>query len=155
MEIRRFRLGDEAALYQVYFSAIHVIAAHDYTEEQIEAWAPADLNINLWASRIQKTRPFVAHIGEDIVGYADLQEDGYIDQFFVSGTYSRQGVGSLLMTRIHEEAMVLNLSELTSHVSKTAEPFFAHHGFHVVERRFPIRNGIMLENALMLKTVIY
>ncbi|WP_369825877.1 hypothetical protein [Achromobacter sp. HZ34] len=40
MRIRRFRLGDEPALFQVFHSAIHLIAARDYTPEQIEAWAP-------------------------------------------------------------------------------------------------------------------
>ncbi|MDN0122024.1 GNAT family N-acetyltransferase [Yersinia aleksiciae] len=29
---------------------------------------------------------------------------GYIDHFFVSKAYARQGVGTLLMNRIHEEA---------------------------------------------------
>ncbi len=55
------------------------------------------------------------------------------------------------MARIHEEAISLGLTELTSDVSKTAEPFFALHGFDVVERRFPIRAGVTLQNALMRK----
>src|SRR5690606_28996913 len=76
----------------------------------------------------------------------DVQQDGYIDHFFVSGTHARQGIGTMLMARIHEEAMVLGLTELTSHVSKTAEPFFTLHGFHVVERRFPMLRGVILEN---------
>ena len=44
-----------------------------------------------------KTKPFVAEIEGQIVGYADLQEDGYIDHFFVSGSMARRGVGSALM----------------------------------------------------------
>ncbi len=39
MKIRRFRIGDEAALFRVYFSAIHDVASRDYTPEQVEAWA--------------------------------------------------------------------------------------------------------------------
>ena len=57
------------------------------------------------------------------------------------------------MERIHEEAKLLGLTELTSDVSKTTEPFFAIHGFHVVERRYPIRRGVTLQNALMRKVV--
>ena len=57
------------------------------------------------------------------------------------------------MARIHEEAQSLGLVELTSNVSKTAEPFFALHGFHVVERRFPVRRGVTLQNALMRKSL--
>lgn len=55
------------------------------------------------------------------------------------------------MARIHEEARSLGLTELRSHVSKTAEPFFALHGFEVVERRFPVLRGVTLQNALMRK----
>src|SRR3546814_6868699 len=51
-------------------------------------------------------------------------------------------------------AITLGLAELTSNVSKTAEPFFALHGFQVVERRFPVRRGVTLQNALMHKVLV-
>jgi len=57
----------------------------------------------------------------------------------------------MLMERVYQEARSLGLTELTSDVSKTAEPFFLRHGFQVVERRFPVRRGVTLENALMRK----
>ncbi|MDM0046727.1 GNAT family N-acetyltransferase [Variovorax dokdonensis] len=153
MEIRRFRLGDEAALFHVYFTAIHEIASLNYSAEQVEAWAPADLDMNLWAQRVQRIRPFVAVLAGEIVGYADVQLDGYIDHFFVSGAHPRRGIGTRLMARIHEEAAALGLTELTSDVSITAEPFFALHGFQVVERRQPVRRGVTLHNALMRKAL--
>lgn len=151
MEIRRFRPGDEAALFNVYFTAIHGVASRDYSPEQVEAWAPADLDADLWANRIQGIQPFVVELGGKIVGYADVQPNGYVDHFFVSGAHPRQGIGTRLMARIHEEARSLGLTELTSDVSKTAEPFFALHGFKVVERRFPMLRGVTLQNALMRK----
>lgn len=106
-----------------------------------------------WVKRMREIRPFIAELDGEIVGYADVQHDGYIDHFFVSGNHGRKGIGSSLMMRIHEEAKLMGLAELTSDVSKTAEPFFAMHGFHVVERQFPIRRGITLENALMRKVL--
>ncbi|MES1265158.1 MAG: GNAT family N-acetyltransferase [Variovorax sp.] len=137
----------------MYFTAIHEIASSDYSPGQLDAWAPADLDPALWASRVQGIRPFVALLGDEIVGYADVQHDGYIDHFFVSGAHPRQGIGTRLMARIHEEARLLGLTELTSDVSMTAEPFFALHGFKVVERRFPVRRGVTLQNALMRKAL--
>ncbi|ELB6604379.1 GNAT family N-acetyltransferase [Salmonella enterica] len=134
MKIRRFSNGDEISLFRVFFSSVHTIASHYYTREQIDAWAPADIDLD----------------GE-IAGYADVQPNGYIDHFFVSGTYSRQGVGTLLMNCIHEEARQRGISELTSNVSKAAEVFFLRHGFHIVERGFPICRGVTLQNALMRK----
>lgn len=151
MEIRRVKRGEEVALFHVFFKAVHEVAARDYSPEQLDAWAPADLDTEEWTDRIRRNRPFVAEQGGEIVGYADIQPGGYIDQFFVSGAHPRRGIGTLLMARIHEEARSLRLTELTSDVSKTAEPFFLRHGFQVVERRFPVRRGVTLENAFMRK----
>src|SRR5436190_9871969 len=81
MKIRRFRLGDEAALFRVYFTAIHEVASRDYSPEQVEAWAPADLDPDLWTNRVRGIRPFVVELGDEIVGYADVQPGGYIDHF--------------------------------------------------------------------------
>ncbi|MCE1051255.1 GNAT family N-acetyltransferase [Pseudomonas putida] len=153
MIIRRFRIGDEIALFRVFYSAIHDIASHDYTRDQVDAWAPADLDQKMWAEHVRDLRPFVAEIDGEIVGYADIQPSGYIDHFFVSGTHPRQGIGSLLMKRIHEEAKLLDIVELTSDVSKTAETFFVSHGFHVVQRKFSICRGVTLQNAFMYKNL--
>lgn len=151
MITRRFRAGDEIALHHVYYTAIHMIASRDYTREQIDAWAPAYPDMEQWINRIKGIRPFVVELNDGIVGYADVQSTGHIDHFFVSGNHSRQGIGTRLMKRIHEEAANLGLTELTSHVSKTAEPFFSLHGFQVVERGFPSLGGVTLQNALMHK----
>ncbi|RNT20244.1 GNAT family N-acetyltransferase [Klebsiella aerogenes] len=136
MNVRRFIDGDEIALFQVFLSSVRNIASHDYTAEQIEAWAPSNINQRKWFNRIRELKPFVAEVDGEIAGYADVQSNGYIDNFFVSGTMSRQGVGTLLMNRIYEEATILGIEVLTSDVSKTAELFFLRHGFNVVERRF-------------------
>lgn len=153
MQIRRFRLGDEPALFGVFFSAIHEIASRDYTQAQINAWAPADLDGALWGQHMRDLNPFVVELHDEIVGYADVQPNGYIDHFFVSGFHPRQGIGKLLMERIHQEAASLALSELTSHVSRTAQPFFAHHGFGVVALQSPVRRGVAIPNAAMRKAL--
>ncbi|MFC4278304.1 GNAT family N-acetyltransferase [Achromobacter aloeverae] len=154
MHIRRFEIGDESALFGIFYSAIHRIAARDYTAEQIQAWAPADLDQNIWRERMRCIRPFIAQIDGCIVGYADLQDHGYIDHFFVSGFHPRQGIGNALMARIHEEATKRGIRELSADVSRTAQPFFESHGFLIVELRTPIQRGVVVPNALMRKTTI-
>ncbi|APW41122.1 GNAT family N-acetyltransferase [Rhodoferax saidenbachensis] len=153
MLIRPFQTGDEAALYRVHYSAIHQVAVRDYTAEQINAWAPPDADPTLWAERMHAMQPFVAEIDGQIAGYADVQPSGHIVHFFVSGDFPRQGVGRALMERIHAKAQQLGLTALTSDVSRTAQPFFAHFGFHIVEERFPVRLGVTIPNALMRKAL--
>src|SRR5580704_6773468 len=93
VQIRPYKPGEEQALFAVYYSAIHLTASRDYTPEQIQAWAPKGLDMNLWACRIRGINPFVAESNGEVVGYADLQANGYIDHFFVSGTHARRGIG--------------------------------------------------------------
>ncbi|EML2228119.1 GNAT family N-acetyltransferase [Citrobacter amalonaticus] len=153
MEIRRFSNGDEIALFRVFLSSVHTIASRYYTHEQIKAWAPPDIDPEQWASHMRELRPFVVEVNGEIAGYADVQPNGYIDHFYVSGTCPGQGVGTLLMNNIHEEARQSGISVLTSNVSKSAEQFFLRHGFHLVERGFPVRRGVILQNALMRKNL--
>jgi putative acetyltransferase len=153
VNLRRFKFGDEPALFRVFHSAVHIVAARHYTPEQVVAWAPDDLDPELWGARMRSIAPFVVEAGDEIVGYADVQVNGYIDHFFVSGWHQRQGIGAMLMQRIHAEAAALDIRQLTSDVSRTAEPFFSHYGFAVVERRFPERRGVVIPNTFMQKAL--
>ena len=99
-------------------------------------------------------QPFVVEADGKIIAYADVQSNGYIDHFFVSGAVARRGIGRLLMERIHAEAIQLNLKELTSDVSRTAQPFYEHFGFQVIEQRSPIMRGVVVPNALMRKSLV-
>jgi putative acetyltransferase len=154
-KIRRYRPGEEASLFDVYFTAIHLVASRDYTVEQVQAWAPPDLDAVLWKDKIREINPFVAELNGELVGYADLQSSGYIDHFFVSGKLPRRGIGSLLMTRILVEAPSLGVSSLTSHVSRTAQPFFERFGFVVKEQRFPEVRGVVVPNARMCRNLAH
>ena len=152
--IRRYRPGEEAALFEIYHSAIHLLASRDYAPEQIQAWAPRDLDQGLWAARIRGIHPFVAELGGELVGYADLQANGYIDHFFVSGHHGRRGIGTALMNHLLDQARAASLTELTSDVSRTAQPFYERFGFTVVEERRPELRGVVIPNALMRLRVL-
>ncbi len=151
--IREFRIGDEPALHDVFLSAVHELAAGDYTPEQIDAWAPRFVDASLWADRMRGISPFIAEHDGVPIAYADVQSNGYIDHFFVSAPYARMGIGTRLMRRIHATATSNGMRELTSNVSRTAQPFFKHFGFTVVEERQPIVRGIAIANAFMRKAL--
>lgn len=147
--IRRYRPGEEAELFKVYYSAIHLIACRDYSDEQVQAWAPQDIDMSRWTERVRGINPFVAELDSEIVGYADLQANGYIDHFFVSGHHPRRGIGTALMNHLLSEARSASLTELTSDVSRTAQPFYRKFGFFVIEERQPEVRGVVVPNAFM------
>ena len=149
--LRDFQSGDEPALRAVFESAIHGVAIRNYTPRQVDAWAPREHDPEDWADHMQDLAPFVAERDGEIVGYADLQANGYIDHLFVSAAAGGQGVGGVLMRRLLARADELGLAEMTSNVSLTAQPFFAHFGFEVVEHRVVDMRGVALHNAAMRK----
>jgi putative acetyltransferase len=151
MTIRHFEEGDEAALWKVFFSAIHETARADYARAQIDAWAPKDVDVAIWANHMRRISPFVAERDGAIVGYADVQGNGYIDHFFVSPAFGRQGVGSSLMRKILDTAAAHGTPSLFADVSVTARPFFEKWGFEVEASQTVSIRGVTLNNFRMRK----
>ena len=149
--VRGLRVGDEPALREVFVSAIREVAIRDYTPLQVDAWAPREVDHAAWALRMQGLQPFVAELDDRIAGYADLQPDGCIDHFYVAAWAGGQGVGGALMRQLLARAAELGLSALHSHVSLTAQPFFARFGFVVTEHRVVDVRGVEMRNAAMTK----
>ncbi|CAJ0790734.1 putative N-acetyltransferase YafP [Ralstonia psammae] len=149
--IRAFRPGDEPLLHAIFHSAVHGLAAGQYSPEQCEAWAPTRYDVAQWDQRIRRIQPFVAELDGRPVAYADLQATGYIDHFFVSGTHARRGIGQQLMGHILGVAAQGDVPRVQAHVSLSAEPFFARNGFEVVARQTVTVRGVPLNNALMVR----
>ena len=80
--IRTFQPGDETDLRAIFFHTIRNINTSDYSQAQVTAWAPKEYDKSAWVKKIVTIKPFVAIVNNQIVGYADIQEDGYIDHFF-------------------------------------------------------------------------
>jgi putative acetyltransferase len=153
LHIRPFRTGDEAALRDVFFASVHVLASRNYSPAQLAAWAPLAYDAAAWAARLEANQPFVAEIGGRPVGFADVQPSGYIDQFFVNGAHAGLGVGQALMAHIFEEATRRGITSLSAQVSLRAEPFFTRHGFELEARQVVERQGVLLRNARMRRVL--
>jgi len=149
INIRNYQDGDEQALRAIFFNTIRAINTRDYTEQQMAAWAPENYDKALWLERIRGINPFIAILDEEVVGYCDLQDDGYIDHFFCHWAHQGKGIGKALMNRLIDSATERNIRRLYSQVSITAKPFFEHFGFTVVKpQRVEIR-GVSLTNFVM------
>jgi putative acetyltransferase len=151
VQIRKFKEGDEPVLWELFYNTIHRVNITDYTKEQLDAWAPANLDPGIWRNKIKSIKPFVVENGGEIIGYADVQDDGYIDHFFCHHAWQRRGIGSMLMKKIHEEAKIRGILQLYSNVSVTAKPFFTSQGFEVVKEQSISIRGQELLNFRMQK----
>jgi len=67
IELREFRAGDEPYLRRVFESAIHDVAIRDYSQAEVDAWAPRQFDPCLWARRVQGISPLVVERDGEIV----------------------------------------------------------------------------------------
>lgn len=134
--IRNYQESDAPALWPVFYSAIREVCIANYPPELIQAWAPDNISPARWAARMTGIQPFIAqHDGAgEILGYADLQDDGYIDHFFVSARAQRIGVASSLMRHILASARERNIPLLYSRVSLNAQGLYMRFGFQIVQQ---------------------
>ena len=153
IRIRSFRDEDSPHLHQLFFNTIRQINRRDYTEAQVIAWASDEIDATYWLPRMQGLQPYVAEIEEQIVGYTDLQDDGLIDHFFCHSDYQGKGVGRAMMQHVFAEAHKRKIKDLHSHVSITAQPFYSHMGFEVIEQQQMEARGQILKNFLMGKSL--
>ena len=104
IEVRKVRKGEEKALWSLFYNTVHSVNSQDYNEDQIAAWAPNDLDVNIAIKKFREIDPFVVIKEEKIVGYADIQSDGYIDHFYCHHEFQGQGFGSTLFAALEKEA---------------------------------------------------
>lgn len=149
MQIRKYHVGEEEALFEIFYSSVRENAKKYYSDEQLKSWAPNSMELLKWKERISGINPYVVILDGVIVAYADLQDSGYIDHFFVKGGYAGRGIGKVLMTHLLEEAKKKGIRELTSDVSLAAQGFFSRYGFEVSKHKEVVIRGTVLKNALM------
>lgn len=149
--MRKYCPGEELELWRLFFETVRLVNIRDYSEEQVRAWAPDEINPDLWRSRIQQNDPYVCVCDGVIVGFADLQTSGYIDPLFVHHAWQRKGVGRQLITRIESDASMQGISVLSANVSITAKPLFVAHGFSVVRKQEVKVGDLCLTNFAMAK----
>jgi putative acetyltransferase len=151
MKVRRLRKGEEIELWELFYNTIHSVNIRDYDENQIEAWAPGDFDVNIAIQKFTDIDPFVAIKNGKIIGYGDIQTDGLIDHFYCHHEFQRQGVGSALFSAIEKEAKTNGISKMYSNVSITARTFFEAKGFAVEKEQVIKVRDQQLRNFRMVR----
>jgi putative acetyltransferase len=152
ISIRDYCLEDAQILAEIYFNTIHLVNIKDYTQEQVDVWAPeSGLSKEDWEKRFARTNPIVAIVGANIVGFAEFMPNGHIDCFYTHHKWIGKGVGRALMGEIFRRAKTLCIDHIFSEVSITARSFFEKQGFVVLCEQIIVRKGVELRNYKMEK----
>ena len=84
-----------------------------------------------------------------VVGFTDLDDDGYVDMLFVDPNFGRQGVATSMLAATIALARQRRTVALTTYASLTAKLLFERHGFVVTEERHFLSRDVELTNVAM------
>ena len=130
--IRDYGAGDAPAIVRLFFDTVRKVNREDYSEEQVEAWAPGVPDPGEWHTRMNGRRTLVAEEEGGVVGFAELEDDGHLDMLYVREDAVGRGVGRRLYEAAVREARGKGLSRIFTEASVTARPFFERQGFRVM-----------------------
>src|SRR5688500_18268870 len=95
-EIRNYRAGDAPEIVRLFFETIRSVNRADYSEAQVEAWAPNVPDPQEWHVRMAGRQTLVSELGDEVVGFAELEDDGHLDMLYVRKDALGRGVGQRL-----------------------------------------------------------
>ena len=147
MEIRRYERKDLEMITVIFRNTVHKVNIKDYTQEQVDAWAPDFIDKEKWNKTLSEHYTFVAVKNDAIIGFGDIDDSGYLDRLYVHHDYLRQGVATLICNKL-ESMIDVDLAIIT-HASLTAKPFFEKRGYRIVKEQLVERNGVFLKNYIM------
>lgn len=136
---------------RIYFCAVHEGARDVYSLEQRIAWGGETIDLDRWRGRIARLEGFVAEVAGEPVGFMTIDRTGHVDLAFVLPSQARRGVGAALLRAVEARARDWGAKVLTTEASRASQPFFARHGWEVVEAQAVMRNGVTLERCAMRK----
>ncbi len=151
MKLRAYRLEDLPHLARLFHDTVHVINRRDYTQQQVEAWAPAEIDLSCWKQRLDEEEIVIAEKDGMIVGFCSWDATGYLDFLYVHHAFQRNGIASALYATAERTMRTNKLSRVHTQASVTAQPFFLRQHFRITKHQIVNIRGVELPNAIMEK----
>jgi Acetyltransferase (GNAT) domain len=93
MLIRDYRRSDAADLARLFYETIHSVNRENYSERQLDAWAPDLPDPEVWHLRMSRSCTLVAEENDELVAFAELEPDGHLNMFYCHKDAVGRGVG--------------------------------------------------------------
>ncbi len=154
MHIRSYNPNDLEQVTHLFHKTIHNINSQDYSQKQIDAWAPLDeAQIERLKNNLTDNISYVAQKDGTIVGFGTLTKHGYIDMIYTHKDYQGRGVATAIYHQLEDEAEKLGIKTLHTQASITALPFFEKRGFQPVCENRKVVRGVEFLNFIMEKKI--
>ncbi|MBG1263360.1 GNAT family N-acetyltransferase [Nostoc commune] len=153
MKLRIYEIADTEEIMKLFYDTVPEVNIHDYTREKVDAWAPANMDIDVWMKGLVSKFTYVAEDQGKIIGFGELEANGHIDRFYCHKDFQRKGIGKKILEQLESKAKSLKIEKLFVEASITAKPFFESQSFIVVKQQQVERRGQKLINFIMEKSI--
>src|SRR3546814_14465242 len=106
VRIRPYESADAEQLCALFFDAVRKTSRRNYSEQQVEAWAPHKPDPRQFDDVAMDGRTLLVAVDDegDPIAYGDLEADGHIDHLFCRPDAVGTGVGSALYDELENLA---------------------------------------------------
>ncbi|MEH1842886.1 MAG: hypothetical protein V7L20_30150 [Nostoc sp.] len=63
MKLRIYEIADTEEIMKLFYNTVHEVNIHDYTQEKVGAWAPANMDIDVWIKSLGSKFTYIADRG--------------------------------------------------------------------------------------------
>lgn len=148
MKLRSYRPADLAEIETVFYDTVHTVTVRDYTAAQRDAWASGKVDSEQWNESFLAHHTVIAEQDGKILGFGDMDAEGYLDRLYVHKDFQRQGIATAICDVLERAA---ETDFFTVHASNTARPFFEKRGYALLKEQQVERCGVLLANFVMKK----
>lgn len=150
MIIRKYVTSDCNNLANLFYDTVHNVNAKDYSLEQLNVWATGKVDLDKWNESFLEHYTVVAIDNNMIVGFGDIDQTGYLDRLYVHKDYLKRGIATAICNELEG---TVNTTQISTHASITAKPFFEKRGYKIIKEQHVERDGIVLINYVMKKEI--
>ena len=151
MNLREYRSDDYEKIIDLFYNTVHSVNASDYTDVQLNAWAPKDPALYNLYGRFLSNYTVVVEKNSIIVGFGNVGGANYFDCLYTHKDYQGIGVATAIANDIENYFYRKGVNIITSDASITAKPFFEKRKYSVIKEQTVECRGQFFTNYKMQK----
>lgn len=152
--VRLYKPEDCREIVDLFYYSVHTINLKYYNAAQLNAWAPKEIDLEGWQKSLANSHTVVVEIKGLIIGFGNLNDNGYFDRLYVHKDFQGQGIATMVADELEKYAQENNITIITTEASITSKIFFEKRGYQVLKQQNVELRGQTLTNFTMQKYLI-
>ena len=148
-----YKEEDCKEIYELFYNTVHSVNLKDYGQDQLDAWAPKEIDIAEWGKSFLQHHSVVAEKNNIIIGFGDIDKTGYLDRLYVHKDYQGIGVATMIISDLEKYASNKNVKTITTYASITLKPMLEKRGYVTIKEQTVKCKGQLLTNFHMIKNL--